>query len=233
MTDIIARESQKLQQDADVVLFEIDARKFGGGVLRFTAGTFNGDPLVFNGYAYTPMPLEAGGFKWDGQGTAPRPTLTLSALNTSLMALIRDHGDLVGAPVKRIRTYAKCLDNGSDPDPEATFPIDEYVVERKSKQNSLAVEIELSVQSDQEGRMVPGRQVLRDVCPNVYRRWDGDRFNYEGVNCPYAGDACFDRSGNPVAAPEQDDCGHRLSDCERRYPNQPLPFGGFPGVGRY
>lgn len=231
MSDVIARESQKLNQDEPVELYELDLRGFGEGTLRFCAGPLDGGDTVFNGYAYKPSPIKASGFKWDGQGTPPTPTLSLSAMNASLSALIRDSNDILGAPVRRIRTYRRYLDDGISPDPEATMPIEEYLVERKSKKTSTMVEFELSVSFDQEGRKIPGRQVIRDTCTHIYRQWDGGKFSYEEATCPYAGGACFNRNGESVT-PENDSCGKKLSDCELRYGNDPLPFYGFPGAGR-
>jgi lambda family phage minor tail protein L len=80
------------------------------------------------------------------------------------------------------------------------------------------------------------------------------------VECPYIGPRYFDRTGAAVTDPAQDVCGRRLSDCKLRFRSativrniitsvdtggntqaQPmeisvvdsLPFGGFPGCGRY
>lgn len=228
----VSRESQQLQQDAIVTLFELDARKFGDGILRFCPEPLNGGSVFFNGYEYKPVPIKAEGFKWNSQGTLPRPMLTVTAMELAFLSLVISADDLVGAPVTRMRMYRKHLDDGTDPDPEALFPIDYYVIERKTSQNRRGIQFELSVQMDQQGRLIPHRQVLRDACTHRYRWWDGTQYRYEGVTCPYAGSGEWEPSGN-AAERGGDKCGKRLSDCRLRFgQNGVLPTRAFPGVGR-
>ena len=236
MSDIIARESQLLAQDAIVTLFELDVRRWGGGVLRFTADTVAGQPLHFNGYTYEPFPIQATGFQYSGQGTLPQPQLTVSNIDFTFMSLILGADDLVGAPIRRIRTYRKCLDDGTDPDPLATFPVEQFTISQKTAHDDETMSFALRVSFDQQGKMIPGRQCLR-TCTHRYRYWDRDarRFIYDGVTCPYARDAYFDRAGNPVTDPAQDSCSKQLgSGCKRRYgAGEELPFSGAPGLQRY
>ena len=141
MTNLIATDTQRLEQDQLVELFELDVRRYGEGILRFSPGPANENPVKFSGYTYYPVPVKAEGFKWDGQGTMPSPTLSLSAMDPSLSALIRQADDLVGVPVRRLRTYRRYLDDGDTPDPEAMFPVEEYVVERKTRHNLSLIHI--------------------------------------------------------------------------------------------
>jgi lambda family phage minor tail protein L len=55
--------------------------------------------------------------------------------------------------------------------------------------------------------------------------------NDESSACSYTGTTYFDANDTPVATAGQDVCGKRLSSCQARFGTQPLPFGGFPGVG--
>ena len=230
---IIATDMQRLEQDAIVVMFEMDATQYGGEVMRFAPSLVDGQPIMFGGQQYLPFPITAEGFEWNGKGTLPRPTLTAAAMDVAFLSLVISAQDLVGAPVRRLRTYRKHLDDGTDPDPEALFPVDYYVIERKTSQNRRQIQFELSVQMDQEGRMIPARQVLRDSCTHRYRWWDGTQYQYEGVTCPYAGSGEWAESGS-VSAGGGDRCGKRLSDCKLRFGQYgELPFYGFPGVGRY
>lgn len=232
MTDVIARDTQQLEQDAIVEMFELDLREMGEGILRFCSGPVDGHPVKFNGYSYQPVPVQAEGFKWDGQGTLPSPTLTLSVMEPTLASLIRQADDLVGAPITRIRTFRKYLDDSPGSDPQAKFPDEVFSIERKTKHNSQMAEFELAVSFDQRGKKIPGRQVLRDSCTHTYRRWDGNAFRYDRVSCPYTGDAYFKKFGGSTVFPAEDECGKRLKDCEKRFPGQTLPFYGFPGAGR-
>lgn len=233
MSQIIATDVQHLEQDAIVTMFEIDARKFGDGILRFTPGPVDGGPVQFDGYDYQAVPITAEGFAWDGTGKLPRPSLTATAMELAFLSLVISADDLVGAPVKRMRTYRRHLDDGSNPDPEALFPVDFYVIERKASQNRRQIQFELSVQMDQEGRQIPHRQILRDSCTHSYRWWDGSQYRYEGVTCPYAGSGEWGKDGSPVSPGETDACGKRLRDCRLRFgSNAVLPTRAFPGVGR-
>lgn len=232
MSQTIASGVQRLEQDAIVTVFELDARQFGDGILRFCNEAVDGGLVRFNGYEYQPVPIQAEGFEWNGQGTLPRPTLTVTAMELAFLSLVISADDLVGAPVKRIRTYRRHLDDGSDPDPEAMFPVDYYVIERKTSQNRRAIQFELSVQMDQQGRMIPHRQVLRDTCTHRYRYFANGEYQYDGVTCPYAGSGEWEQNGSP-AAPGEDRCGKRLSDCRLRFgENGVLPTRAFSGVGR-
>lgn len=233
MSEIIARDVQLLEQDAIVVMFELDLSQFGGELLRFAPAPVDGQIVRFGGEQYLPLPIMAEGFVWNGKGTLPRPTLTVTSMDLAFLSIVLSADDMVGAPIRRLRTYRKHLDDGSDPDPTALFPVDHYVIERKTSQNKRQIQFELSVQMDQEGRKIPARQVLRDTCTKRYRWWDGTQYRYEGVTCPYAGAGQWQQNGSP-AAQGQDRCGKRLSDCRLRFGQYgDLPFGGFPGVARY
>ena len=118
--------------------------------------------------------------------------------------------------------------------PLAFFPPDLYRIERKSAHTATHVEFELSAAIDQEGAMLPGRQVLRDGCTRRYRHWTGSGWSFDGVDCPYSGSRCFTATGESTGDSAKDACGKRLADCRLRYPNSTdlLPFGGFPGVSR-
>lgn len=232
VTEPVRSSIQRLEQDAVVSLYELDATVFGAQLVYFSPTLIDGEVASFGGKKYIPLPITADGFEWSGSGTLPRPTLSVTAQDLSFLSLVLSSGDLVGAPVTRIRTYRKHLDDGSDPDTSATFPVDHYVVERKASQNSKVIQFELSVRMDQEGRQIPARQVLRDTCTHRYRFYDGTSYSYAGATCPYAGLGEWGVDGQ--AAPNADSCGKRLSDCKKRFGAAGvLPFYGFPGVGRY
>ena len=234
MSELIATSAQALEQDAIINLFELDASGFDDGVLRFSNEALNGGSVFFNGFEYFPFPIQMEGFEWNGRGSLPRPTLAISALVPAIRSLILSADDLVGAPIKRIRTYRKHLDDGVDPDPERQWPTEHFVIERKASQTSTTIQFELSVKMDQTGRKIPARQLLRDTCTHRYRYWDGSQFRYDGVTCPYTGDEYYDEAGNQVFQAKDDVCGKRLTDCKLRFgENAQLPTRAFPGVGRY
>lgn len=230
---IIATDVQRLTQDTVVTMFQIDATKVGEGVLCFSNTSVDGQPVRFGGVTYIPLPIKADGFKWTGDGTLPRPTLSLTARDLMFLSMVVNSGDLVGCPVTRIRTYRKYLDDGSSPNPQALFPPDNYVIERKSSQKRTQLQFELSVKMDQQGVMLPARQVLRDSCTHRFRYWANGHWNYSGVTCPYTGSAMYEPNGTPTTDPTKAKCGKRLSDCKKHFGEYAtLPFYGYPGVGR-
>lgn len=112
------------------------------------------------------------------------------------------------------------------------FPTEVYTVERKSAHNRTFVEWQLNAALDQEGKMLPGRQVLRDTCMQRYRTWNGTSFDYSKATCPYTGTGYFKADGTATTA-ALDSCGKKLSDCRLRFgQNGQLPTRKFPGVSR-
>jgi len=233
--ELIATDAQRLSRDPQIFLYEIDARAYGDAVLRFTPivdGQENW-PVQFGGNIYSRLPIEATGFTWNGVGTAPRPTLTMAAKDLIFLSLVLNGDDLIGCPVRRIRTYRKYLDDGTSPNPSATFPIDHYVMERKAKQVRKMLSYELSTPMDQQGKKIPARQVIRDTCMHRFRYWANGQWNYQGVTCPYAGAAMYEPNGQPTLDPTKAKCGKRLSDCKKHFGvGAVLPMFAFPGVGR-
>jgi phage-related protein len=98
-------------------------------------------------------------------------------------------GDLVGAKVTRIRTFAKYIDyenfidgvqpEGFSPNPNTELPRDIFFIERKSVENKNIIQFELSSIFDFEGIQLPGRLVLNSSCPFTYR---GEGCLYEYKN---------------------------------------------------
>lgn len=231
----IAQAQQSLSPGDRVELFEIDGGPIGATTQRFVAGTLGGSAVRYDGATYAPTPVEATGFEWNGRGPMPTPRLKIANVTNILSGLALQYDDLVGADVRRIVTFTKFLDNGSEPDATAHFPIDEFRIERKVAANNVFIEFELASAVDQEGVKLPRRQILKDVCLWRYRAYDAKagQFDYtDVVGCPYTGSAYYDETGAPATA-ATDRCGKRLSDCKLRFgATAELPFGGFPGVTR-
>ena len=234
MTDLIYKESAKLSQDVIVEMFELNLQALGLGIFRFTPSSDGGNSLWFEGNEYIPAPIKASGFQWDGAGTLPRPTLAIAAKDLYFLNMVVDFDDLVGQPVKRIKTFRKYLDDGQFPNTGARFTDDNFVIERKSTQSRQVLKFELSTLLDQQGTQIPRLKIIRDSCVHTYRVWTESGFIYRGASCPYAGGNYYDPSGKPTATPKKDACGKRLSDCKLRFGETAvLPRLAFPGVGRY
>jgi lambda family phage minor tail protein L len=147
--------------------------------------------------------------------------------------IVNQYGDLIGCEVSRVRTFQQFLDGQLEADPTAYFGPDTFKVERKTDENPVYIEWELSASIDQQGVKLPRRQVLRDTCSLMYRVWNAstNSFDYTHATCPYTGSAYFDVHDNATTA-AQDTCSLRLSSCKLRFQPAPLPYGGFPGVAR-
>lgn len=203
---------------------------------------FHNNIRVFNSYifwqgkTFFPAPIQAEGYEISSRGILPTPRLSMSSQSdqeTEILSLIRrsirKYGDIVGAKVTRIRTYAKFLDKnnfadiakydgtdgsylsafpeGYEPDPYAELPRDIFFIERKASESKTAIVYELSSSLDVEGIKLPRRTVQSKKCG----------FAYRGCGCFYesAENALFD-SSTPNIMPK----------TVPNEPDQPLPGPG-------
>ena len=150
-------------------------------VYRFHAGSSlnaNGQ-IVWDGNAYLRFPIQATGFAFQ-KGQLPRPKITISNATGLISAILLSvnetttGNDLTGATVTRIRTLAKFIDavnfadeTNATADPNAEFPQEIYVVDRKSTETREVVEFELAAPTDLAGVRIPGRQCTRSVFPSI------------------------------------------------------------------
>lgn len=213
-------------------LYSLDLGPMGGPVLYFCSLADFDRVIKRGGIEYTPIPMEAQGFEWRGQGSLPQPTLIISNAYGGMNLLFADYGELLGCPVTRTRILARWLDDGATPDPTAEIGSDSFVISQKMSHTAAAVTFKLAWRIDQEGTTLPRRLVLRDICTHIYRRWNGSAFDYTIATCPYAGAAMFTVADVATADGSQDQCSRRLSGCRLRFPGQPLPSRAFPAVGR-
>lgn len=222
-----------LTPNAIIELFELhyDNTLHGStDILRWHAGV-NADVtgnITWNSNSYTRLPVKAEGFEYTNSGQLPRPTLTVSNLTGAITALLIDvnkitvGNDLTGAKVKRIRTLKKFLDGESAADPYATFPVEEWFIDRKAVESRDVVSFELTSKLDLTNKELPNRQVVANIC----------QWQYRSSECSYTGSNYFDVNNNTVSTLAQDACGKRLSSCKKRFgENGELPFGSFPGAG--
>lgn len=224
----ISADIQTLEPGAVIELFELDLTSLGGDVLRFHAGTNQlNQNVVWQGNEYTRFPVEASGFDFDGTGSIPRPKLRASNALSVISALLQVYGDFLGAKVTRKRTLKKYLDainfpGGINPtaDPSAAFADDVFFIDRKTSETKEMVEFELTVSFDLAAIQLPRRQIIQNLCAWKYRSGE----------CGYAGTNYFLADDTPTTEATQDTCGKRVSSCKARFPNEPLPFGGFPGA---
>lgn len=230
----IEESKQSLNPGKRVELYDFDATDIGGPTYYWCSSFKEENPIVWQGRIYVPLPIIADGFEVNGKGALPIPKLRIANVKKQVSAIINDIGDPLGARITRWVTFDKYLDDGLEANPDEHFRKQVFFVQQKTAQNKVYVEFALSSIIDQEGKMLPKRQVIRDTCSFTYRVYNPDTnmFEYEKAICPYAGAKMFKANGDPTTDPALDQCGHRLSDCRLRFENNPLPFGGFPAVAR-
>lgn len=218
-----------------VSLYRLDATSLGGSIYHFTPGRIGDDPIVFGGVEYSPWDVEVSGFETNGSGALPTPHIKVANSTPAFQAVVNSYGDLLGCPIQRVRTFKRFLDGQPDADPTAYWGPDAFRVERKVSENILFIEWEMSASLDQEGKMIPGRVVIRDTCLWRYRRHvaSGDTFDYSSAQCPYTGTFYFNAMDEPTLVKSEDVPSRRISCCKARFGNAAaLPYGGFPGVAR-
>lgn len=227
--------AQSLQPDNIISLFTLDTTSIGGPVLNFVQGRDADQSVSFGGVLFQAVDVEFEGMEATGVGALPTPIIRVANHDGFVTQILNTWGEPLGCTLQRIRTFARFLDNGSEPDETAFYGPDIFRVERKATENPVFIEFELSAAIDQEGKMLPGRQVIRDTCLWRYRVWNAatGEFDYSKAQCPYTGTTYFDRNDQEVSDPALDQPSRRITCCEKRFgKGNPLPFGGFPGVER-
>jgi lambda family phage minor tail protein L len=228
----ISQDILKANADKLVQLFELDLNEIGVvQVYRFHAGENELlENVIWRGVTYLPRPIEASGFEFSGKGQIPRPTLLVADIDGAVTGLVNSYQDLVGAKLIRRRTHVKYLDAANFTDgvndtanPNERYADDIYFVERKIAHNKILIEFELSAAFDVHGVKLPGRRIIPN-CPWIYKE----------AECSYIPGQMFTMMDELTSDPTKDICAKRLKSCEIRFGiTNPLPFGGFPGVGLF
>lgn len=228
---MIQTDIQKLDAGSIVELYQIDTTPIGDTTIFYFHNGVNelGMNVVFDGNHYTRFPIYAEGFELTGQGTIPRPTIKVANITGIMGALVKELSDLVNCKVTRIRTFVKYLDAVNFPlgvnpeaDPNQIIDREVWAIDRKSSENKIFIEFELSAAWDVQGVLLPRRQIIQNMCP----------WKYRSSECTYSGGAVADKLDQPTTDISKDSCGKRLSSCRLRFGNNNvLPFGGFPAAG--
>ncbi len=238
----LSAAAQSMTPGEVVFLYKLDATSIGAGIRYFTQSTDGSNPgiagVTFGGLFYTASDISVTDFETNAGGVLPTPKMSISNTDLMIQALVNQYGDLAGCEIRRVRTFKRFLDNGPDADDGAFMGPDVFRIERKSDENPIFIEWELSAAIDQEGKMLPGRQFLRDTCQRRYRIYDptspqaaGDGFVYSTVfPCQHTGATYFTARG-VATAPANDVCGRKDADCKLRF-GEIRKTSAFPGIAR-
>ena len=184
---------------------------FHAGRNRKTTEPSNTDDILsaysiyYDGHTYLPLPIEASGFEFKGDGGLPRPTIRVANLNSNITQLllgvneVTPGNDLNGAQVTRVRTMSRFLDgsnweNGVNPygSPDnsaiAQMPKEVYYIDRKVTETRDFVEFEMVSSLDLANARAPRRLVMQNLC----------QWKYRGKECGYTGTADFTPVGQTV-----------------------------------
>ena len=172
-------ELQSLSPTAVIELYKLELKTLLHGsnqVFLFHAGCNQINQSIFwQNESYDKYPIIAEGFEFTGQGTLPRPTLTISNMFGFVSGLIQDtnavtsKNDLAGAKFTRRRTLASSLDNINFKDGVNIFgtpnnnelPQEIYFIDRKATENRDIVQFECVSSLELQGVKAPKRQVTR------------------------------------------------------------------------
>jgi lambda family phage minor tail protein L len=172
----IQSRAQDLGGHNFVELFTLDCTSLvGGSIYHFTNSlppeTGN---ISFGNVVYSSYPIQATGFDITGDGSQVKPKITVSNVSRTFVAAILSMGDLVGAKLTRITTFAEYLDGQASADSSQHFPTDVFYVEQKISQDKVAISWQLCSAIDRLGVRLPRRQVTRQGDS----RWDN---GFKGV----------------------------------------------------
>jgi len=177
---------QSINPGAIIELFTLtlDSTLHGAStVYRFHNGANQNSnaEVVWAGNTYQRFPIKCEGFTFNGTGTLPRPTVTISNILGTITAILADvnqttsGNDLTGAKLTRIRTLARYLDAVNftgNTNPFGTpnsneLPQEIFFIDRKVMENRNTVQFELVGDLDKQNLKLPKRQVTRNEFPAI------------------------------------------------------------------
>ena len=238
MTTLI-NHTQAARLGRAIILYELDLTPIGGAVLHVVnAEESRGASVVtFGGIGYAPWPFELGGTDRGLNALEPRPSLNISNLGRFWDGHLFDYGNLIGAKIRRIRTFDTFLDGQPNASTSQTFTPDVYILDKLIHHDDVRIEFECATPLDLERIKLPAQVMTADYCPRIYRRYNptADVFEYDtsALACPYTRAQSYDKDGIPSDV-WGDSASKRLSTCckPRFGENAPLPFGGYPALGK-
>jgi lambda family phage minor tail protein L len=213
----IVSDLQKLSLDAEVYLFKLSSFNPLNPFESFHFSPNTG--IVFAGTQYIAIPCQITGISYSSEGALPRPKLEIGDPDGVVSEMIELYQGLEGAELEIRSTFKKYLDNQPFADSTASRIQDSYQISQKLRHvPSKGIEYELSSSIDVVEDSLPSRLAV-NRCQWIYRSIEH--------GCPYSGSAMFDLNDRPTLDPKKDRCAKGITSCEKRFPKQVLPWGGF------
>jgi lambda family phage minor tail protein L len=155
------------------------------GFIRIHSGKNFNRNIIYKGEAYLCAAVEFSGIEVNSSGSLPRPTLTISNVNSIVTNYIKNKNDLTNVLITRIKVYLKNIDDENFPKRKnpffgykekwnskgygPSFFSDKYYINTKKSENKYSVEFELSSPFDMENAKLPARKINDNLCPFIYR----------------------------------------------------------------
>ena len=198
-TEKINQEIFDVNPSIEIELLEIYNIAGTSDVLRIHSGASQiKKSIIFDSKEYFYVPFESDSFESRNDGRMPRPTLSIINLESFMTSYVKNKDDLIGAEVKRIRTFLKFLDSdnflnyasdksywdslGINPDPSSKLRDQYWEINRKVREDKYSIQYELVSPLEVENVQVPRRQIINNYC----------FFKYRGKGCGYQGDPVSD-----------------------------------------
>lgn len=146
---------------------EIDMTNLGGRKVYVTSRFQDGyNPetnesgfFMFQGNRHYYVPYESDGWEWNGNGSLPSPTLTITDFNGDLLNDIYQHQNLIGAKVKRWLVRDEYNYRGPE----------EFIIIQKSESTSTYHKFRLGTILAARNMKIPARNMFRDEFPGMQR----------------------------------------------------------------
>ena len=190
----LLKEIHELEPSTLIVLYELVLKDHAASY-RFHAGE-NGlnTEINFKGNNYYYIPIKTEGFE-NTDSNLSRPTLTIDNTDSFFSLKTRFFKDFIGYTVKRTRTFVKFLHGSNFPNntnpfgspTEVSFPVEKYIVNKKTIENSSIIQLELSSPLESEQAFIPNRKLVYNTCQWQYRN---------SIGCGYTGLPITDGKGN-------------------------------------
>lgn len=234
----ILSDIQKLAPDNLLYFFDLDATNLGASqIIHFTNHTNYGASIKFGTVEYLPLEFNLEKIH-KTLNEQPELSIEIGNVENTIGSMVYSFNDLCGAKLTIRKTFRKYLDTYTGEIGQNEFEREVYIIDQKLIHNKVGIKFKLiSLLEFKSQNKIPSRQMIRDVCPFIYRYYTSSAFVYDHVvGCPYTGSSYFDEEGNSTANPALDKCGKTLDDCKLRFytdSNSKIPFGGFKGMVKY